>query len=82
MKPRNSVLNTMWNLLHPKPPTATLSTPMTQAQARGAIVAAQGDLDRARDNKAAIHIKVSALKEQRNRNHFAELIEATMRGNG
>jgi hypothetical protein len=82
MKLFSKALNAVWDAIHPEPPTTTLSTPTTQAQARVAIEDAQDALDAAKSNTTFIFEKVVALREQRDRNHFAEMIELTMRGNG
>lgn len=72
----------VWDSIHPDMQHDALSTPTSRAAAFDAVADAQGSLDRARGNKPSILEKVAALKSQRDRNHFAELIEVTMRGNG
>lgn len=75
-------VKTFYNWLHPKPHDSLMSTPDTQQEATIAEADAENFLYDAQENKGNVNRRVYELKAQSQRNHFAELIESTMRGMG
>lgn len=77
------LLKKMYDLLHPKPveepPTTTAET---QALADEAVQRAISDLHEIIERKPEITNLVSKSKDQLERNHFGELVAASMRGRG
>lgn len=75
-----AILKTMYDWLHPKPVEPPTTTDEMQALADQAVVNAVSDLRDARDNRTKIKSLVSKNDAQLARNHFGELVEASMRG--
>ncbi len=71
-----------WNRLHPTTPTTEHSTEETRSEARQAVETAAVELQAVNDRAPLVERLTNALREQGERNHFAEMLEATMRGNG
>lgn len=77
-----ALLKTMYDWLHPKPVEPPTVTAETQALADQAVANAITDLRVARQGSTAVTDLVSKIEDQLIRNHFAELVEASMRGGG
>lgn len=79
-------LSRIWDRLHPdtspNPDTGPVTTSESQLEAKNALESAQTTLDRVIGNKPGIFAKAESLRIEAQRNHFAELIEAAMRGAG
>lgn len=71
-----------WNRLHPATPTPMYSTEETRQEAQEARESATQALQVVTDRAPLVERLTDALREQRERNHFADLIEVSMRGNG
>ena len=73
------VLRWLYDLIHPKPTPAEHTTEVSKAEAKAAVVDAEDSLtlSRIRAERSA-HVS-RTLVSQADRNHFAELIEASMR---
>lgn len=74
-----SILKTLYNKLHPEEPTMPLSTPETQAEAQSALKQASTDLVEVIRKEPVVNELVEQLRAQMDRNHFGELVEASMR---
>lgn len=77
-----SILVSVWDKIHPVDVQVWFTSPWSEAHAQNAVRDAQTSLDMAKGNREAISKRVEALRSQREKNHFAELIQVTMRGNG
>lgn len=73
------MLRWLYDWIHPKPAVVAHSTDETQAQAKAAIVTAQDDLESAQRRAETTRRITRTLATQGDRNHFAELVEASMR---
>lgn len=74
-----SILKTIYNKLHPVEETEPLSTPETQAEAASALKQASTDLVEVIRKEPVVNELVEQLRAQMDRNHFGELVEASMR---
>lgn len=75
-----SLLKSLYDKLHPAPPAGeTPSTPETRAEAETALEKANTDLTAVIDRKSQVAEVASKLRDQLERNHFGELVEASMR---
>ena len=77
-----AILKTVYDWLHPKPSEPPTTTAETQTLAEKAVLSAITDLRSAQDNRPKVENLVSESQNQLDRNHFAELVEASMRGRG
>lgn len=77
-----ALLKSMYDWLHPKPVEPPTTTAEMQAIANQAIVSAITDLRSAQGNRPVVANLVSKSEDQLTRNHFGELVEASMRGRG
>lgn len=77
-----SFLVDLYNKLHPAPKTEQYSTPETKELSARALEKADGDYILVQEKEHRVALVASQLRAQRERNHFAELIERTMRGVG
>jgi hypothetical protein len=68
--------------LHPKPVEPPTTTAATQALADNAVQRAIADLQAAQASVPHVSLLVSKNEDQVARNHFGELVEASMRGRG
>lgn len=73
------MLGKIWNKLYPPVPTEEHSTAETQAQASAALARAGRDYDTAVKNEPQVQSIVEKLRRQGERNHFGEMLEASMR---
>ncbi len=76
-----NVLKAIYDRLHPQPDTDNLhqSTPETRAEASEAVAKANTDLNDIIRREPTVTAIAGRLRVQMDRNHFAELIEASMR---
>lgn len=74
-----SIIKAIYNKLHPLEPTEPLSTPATQAEAASALKQANTDLVEVIRKEPVVNELVEQLRAQMDRNHFGELVEASMR---
>lgn len=75
-----SLFKSLYNKLHPEsPPGDDASTPETRAEAADALQKASTDLNAAINRNPQVAEVASALRDQLERNHFGELVEASMR---
>ncbi len=77
-----AILKTMYDWLYPKPVEPPATTAETQALAERAVESALSDLREAKLRSTEIANLVSKIEDQLARNHFGELVEASMRGRG
>lgn len=77
-----AILKSMYDWLHPKPAEPPTTTAEMQVQADEAVASAISDLHDAQANRSQVADLVSKSQDQLNRNHFGELVEASMRGRG
>lgn len=75
-------LKKMYDWLHPKPVEPPTTTAETKTLAEEAVAKATADLRSAQDNRPGVTDLVSKIENQLARNHFGELLEASMRGRG
>ena len=73
------ILKTIYNKLHPAPHEKPLSTPETQAEAEAALKQANIDLNTVIRKEPVVNELVEQLRSQLDRNHFGDLVEASMR---
>lgn len=76
------MLRKFWLKTDPKADTMPLSTVATQTEAAKAKTNAEASLREVKAQKPLVDELVSKLHAQKDRNHFGELLEATMRGVG
>lgn len=76
------LLKTVYDKLHPAPETMVHTSPETRAEVMDAQARAIDDLQAVVQNEPQISAVVGSLHEQLIRNHFGELVEASMRGRG
>lgn len=75
-----SLLKSLYDKLHPAPPRGSdLSTPETRAEAENALKKANTDLNDVIRKEPKVRELVGQLQSQMDRNHFGELVEASMR---
>lgn len=75
-----SLLKRLYNKLYPAPARGeNLSTPETRAEAADAIQRANSELNAVFGRKPQVAEVASKLRDQLERNHFGELVEASMR---
>jgi hypothetical protein len=74
-----SVLKRLYDKLHPAIDNSTHSTIRSRQEAQHAAEKASADLDAVRKRDTATQAVVASLKSQLDRNHFGELVEASMR---
>lgn len=77
-----AILKKMYDWLYPKPVEPPATTAATQALADQAVSNAITDLRDAVGRKEEVRSLVSKIEDQIARNHFGELVEASMRGRG
>lgn len=74
-----SFLKSLYNKLHPAPVTgAPASTPGSRQEAAEALQKADTDLHAVISQKPGVDALTGQLKSQLERNHFAELLTASM----
>lgn len=74
-----TVLRWLYDLIHPKAPGVAHTSDASKAEAKAAVVDAEDSLTLARIRaERSAHVS-RTLVSQADRNHFAELIEASMR---
>lgn len=76
------ILKNLYDWLHPKPEEPETSTSETKAEAEDAVKRAITDLHDIIERQPMVSNLVSKSKDQLERNHFGELVEASMRGRG
>lgn len=76
------IVKKWWDRLHPPTGPIFVSTPESQSEASKALADADAGLCEARGRKPQVENLVERLREQRERNHFGELVQSTMRGGG
>jgi hypothetical protein len=69
----------LYNRLHPASPTPQFSTEKSRAEASTALKKTSTDLNEIIQRAPEVHALATELREQRDRNHFAELLEASMK---
>jgi hypothetical protein len=69
----------VYDWLHPAPETVPLTSPESRAEADSALAKASTDLNNIIRQKSAVTALSSKLLDQGERNHFGELVEASMR---
>ena len=74
-----SILKTIYNRLHPAEEIEPLSTPESQAEAASALKQANIALNTVIRKEPVVDELVEQLRSQLDRNHFGELVEASMR---
>jgi hypothetical protein len=72
----------LYNRITPNTPTQTHSTATTQHEAEAAIIRAEKEYQMALQNGERVDRVVRRLRDQREPDNFAMLIEKTMRGVG
>jgi hypothetical protein len=75
-----AILKTIYDWLHPKPVEPPTTTAETQAQAEEAVQRALADLNDAQERRTEVRVLVSKSADQLARNHFGEMVAASMRG--
>ncbi|WNN95019.1 hypothetical protein SEA_MAGRITTE_42 [Microbacterium phage Magritte] len=73
-------LKKMYDWLHPKPVEPPTTTAETGILAEKALAKATADLQSAQEKRPEVTILVSKIEDQLARNHFGEMLEASMRG--
>jgi hypothetical protein len=73
------MLRRVYDWIHPKPPVPGHTNDCTRAEARAAIERAEGDLTLAQERGPLVARVATTLSGQGARNHFAEMLEASMR---
>lgn len=76
------MLRELWDLIHPTKESASYTTGTTQQEAIDAKQNSVRDYQEARDRAPRVDEVTSALYDQKERNHFAEMITASMKGAG
>lgn len=76
------MLKWLYDKLYPRALQKRFSTEETQGEAKSAIERAQTGQNEVRAREQKVNEIVSALRVQREINHFGELIEKTMKGTG
>lgn len=76
------MLKWLYEKIAPKNTTKQLSSPESRSAARDAVKNASVSYAEARAKKERVEELVTKLREQRERNHFADLITETMKGAG
>lgn len=74
-----SVLKTLYNRLHPAPVGLLRSTSESRAEAESALCKSLTDLNDVIRKEQGVNELVGQLRDQMDRNHFGELVEASMR---
>lgn len=74
-----SLIKWAYDKLHPAEPTPQLSTTKTQAEASEALQKANTELGEIIQHAVKVQEIARELIAQRERNHFADLVEASMR---
>ena len=74
-----SILKTIYNRLHPAEEIEPLSTPESQAEAASALKQAYIALNTVIRKEPVVNELVEQLRSQLDRNHFGDLVEASMR---
>lgn len=75
-----SLFKSIYDRLHPAPPEGVpLSTPETQQEAQQALKKANTDLTEVIRREPRVTELANQLRGQMDRNHFGELVEASMR---
>lgn len=74
-----SILKTIYNRLHPAEEIEPLSTPESQAEAEVALKQANIALNTVIRKEPVVNELVEQLRSQLDRNHFGDLVEASMR---
>lgn len=74
-----SILKTIYNRLHPAEEIEPLSTPESQAEAASALKQANIALNTVIRKEPVVNELVEQLRSQLDRNHFGDLVEASMR---
>ena len=74
-----SILKTIYNRLHPAEEIEPLSTPESQAEAASALEQANVALNTVIRREPVVNELVEQLRSQLDRNHFGDLVEASMR---
>ena len=74
-----TVLRWLYDLIHPKAPLVVHTTDASHAEAKAAVSSAEDGLAHAVMRGETTSRVTEALRNQGDRNHFAELIEASMR---
>ena len=74
-----SILKTIYNRLHPVEEIEPLSTPESQAEAASALEQANVALNTVIRREPVVNELVEQLRSQLDRNHFGDLVEASMR---
>jgi hypothetical protein len=77
-----SLFSKLYEKIYPHLKGPLPSNEETQLEAKKAVQSAEIAYTTAVGNDPQVSRVVLALKSQRERNHFAELLEITMRGNG
>lgn len=73
-----SILKRLYDRLHPAPEVSPVSTPESRQEAAEARQKADTDLHAAISRKPGVQALTGELKSQLDRNHFAELLTASM----
>lgn len=76
------LLKRIYDNFHPPVKSKELSTPETQSEAAMALAKANTDLTAVQAQEPRVKAVVNELREKRERNHFAEMLEASMRPTG
>ena len=74
-----SILKTIYNRLHPAEEIEPLSTPESQAEVASALKQANTALNTVIRKEPVVNELVEQLRSQLDRNHFGDLVEASMR---
>lgn len=74
-----SLFQRIYDRLHPDTSDAVHSTPETRAEAADALAKANTDLNDVIRREPRVTALVGQLRDQLDRNHFGELVEASMR---
>jgi len=72
-------LKVIYDRLHPAPSVEPVSTPESRAEATEALAKASTDLNAIIRREPRITAVATKLRDQAERNHFGELVEASMR---
>lgn len=74
-----NLLKRFYDRMHPAPVTPAYSTPASRLEATSAVAQARRDLNAVVSREPKVTEISGALARELERNHFAELIEASMR---
>ena len=73
-------LSNFYNRLHPAPPPRDVTTIQTRVESERAVVSAEITYQQRMEKGTEVHELVTKLQKEREKNHFGEMLEKTMRG--